>query len=127
MGTRRVQRKTDRTPEQLSELSSAREQFQRERPSLETLEEAGDWDGPVRQGDLFELFSALAELKRRREARGLALAEIAEKSGLDMGMISRLERGKIGNPTFITLSRYAEAVGARLALTIEPEPVAPPS
>ncbi len=127
MAIRRVERKTKRTPEQLTELRSVRERFQRERPSQQALEESGDWDGPVRQGDLLELFTALAEVKRQREAQGLTLAEIAQRSGLDVGMISRLERGKIGNPTFVTLWRYAEAVGARLSLTVEPTPAAPPA
>ena len=65
------------------------------------------------------LLSALAELKRRREEQGLSLADMAERSGLDRALLSRLENGKILNPTLGTVWRYAEAIGARIKLEAE--------
>ncbi len=64
--------------------------------------------------------SAVAVLKRERDRSGLTLAEVSERSGLDKGMLSRLENGKILNPTMTTLWRYAEAIGMRVALRVEP-------
>jgi transcriptional regulator with XRE-family HTH domain len=68
------------------------------------------------------LLTGIAELKRRREEQGLSLADVSERSGLDRGMLSRLENGKILNPTMATLWRYADAIGAQVSLGMEPLP-----
>jgi ribosome-binding protein aMBF1 (putative translation factor) len=122
MALRRVQRKTERTPEQMAELRAVRESFQREQPGQDELVASGDYDGPFRQGDIMTLLSALATLKRERERQGLSLAEISERSGLDKGMISRLENGKILNPTVNTLWKYANAVGMTVSMSAEKAP-----
>jgi ribosome-binding protein aMBF1 (putative translation factor) len=122
MALRRVQRKTERTPEQMAELRAVRESFQREQPGQDELVASGDYDGPFRQGDIMTLLSALATLKRERERQGLSLAEISERSGLDKGMISRLENGKILNPTVNTLWKYANAVGMTVSMSAENAP-----
>jgi ribosome-binding protein aMBF1 (putative translation factor) len=119
---RRVFRKAERTPEELAELRAEREHFSRERPGPEDLIASGDYDGPYRQGDLMALLSALAAIKQERERRGLSLADVSERSGLDKAMLSRLENGKILNPTVATLWRYAEAVGMALRLSAERVP-----
>jgi transcriptional regulator with XRE-family HTH domain len=58
------------------------------------------------------------QLKRARERRGLTLAQVSERSGLDTGMLSRLENGKLTNPTLHTLWRYARAVGSRIKIEV---------
>jgi hypothetical protein len=120
---RRVYRKTERIPEDLAELKAERERFSRDRPGPEDLIASGEYDGPYRQGDLLALLSALATLKQERERRGLSLAETSQRSGLDKAMLSRLENGKILNPTVATLWRYADAVGMTLKLSAEKVPV----
>jgi hypothetical protein len=122
MALRRVHRKIERTPEQLAELRAARDDFQRNRPSLEDLVASGDYEGPFAHGDVMAFLSAIAELKRERERRRLSLADVSDRSGLDKGMLSRLENGKIMNPTLSTLWRYANAVGMRVALGVEALP-----
>jgi transcriptional regulator with XRE-family HTH domain len=69
------------------------------------------------------LLTGIAELKRRREEQGLSLADVSERSGLDRGMLSRLENGKILNPTMATLWRYADAIVAQVSLGMEPLPI----
>ena len=122
MAIRRVHQKIERTPEQRAELRAVRDQFQRERPSLDDLVASGDYEGPYRHGDVMAFLSAIAALKRRRDQLGLSLAEVSERSGLDKGMLSRLENGKILNPTMATLWRYAEALGMQVALAVEALP-----
>ncbi len=119
MAIRRVSRKTERTPEEAARLHATRDEFCRTRPGLDELVASGNYDGPFRQADVEHLLSVLAELKRDRERRGLSLADVSERSGLDKGMLSRLENGKILNPTISTLWRYSEAVGERLSLAVE--------
>ena len=47
---------------------------------------------------------------------------MSERSGLDRGMLSRLENGKVLNPTISTLWRYADAIEAQVSLAVEPLP-----
>ena len=122
MALRRVHQKIERSPEQLAKLRSVREAFQRETPSLDDLAASGDYDERSRHGDVMALLSTVATLKQERERHGLTLAEVSARSGLDKGMLSRLENGKILNPTITTLWRYAGAIGSRVSLVVEDEP-----
>ena len=61
-------------------------------------------------------------LKRERETRGLSLADVAGRSGIDKAALSRLENGQQPNPTVSTLARYAWALGKRLEWSLTDEP-----
>jgi DNA-binding XRE family transcriptional regulator len=113
MAIRRVHREVSRTPEEMAELEAIRDRIQRDRP--------GPDDAPSlqRHGDVLALLSVLSSLKRERERRGLTLDEVSRRSGIDKGMLSRLENGKVLNPTVGTLHRYAEAVGATLSMVVQ--------
>ena len=67
-----------------------------------------------------ELLEALAGLRREREGLGLSLTDLAERTGIDRATISKLENGRIPNPTVGTLRTYARALGRRLTWTLEP-------
>jgi ribosome-binding protein aMBF1 (putative translation factor) len=92
-----------RTPEYQEELARDIDAYHREYP-------------PV--GDP-ELIAALAGLRRERERQGLSLTDIAERTGIDRATISKLETGKLANPTVGTLRTYARALGRRLNWTVE--------
>lgn len=96
-----------------------REQYQRERPSLESLVRSGQYEEPVKQGEYFALLELAARLKNARVARGLSLAQVASRSGIDKAAISRLENGQNPNPTLATLETLARAIGARLRFRLE--------
>jgi transcriptional regulator with XRE-family HTH domain len=73
------------------------------------------------------------ELRARRTAAGRTVASVAADAGLSVPYIANLENGR-GNPTTTTLTRLAEALGMRLAVTLVPdeqdrlcEPPAPPT
>jgi DNA-binding XRE family transcriptional regulator len=55
-------------------------------------------------------------LKAEREARGLSLSDIEQRSGIARSALSRLENETDPNPTLLTLTRYAEAVGKQLVV-----------
>jgi DNA-binding phage protein len=59
-------------------------------------------------------------LQANRLKRRLSLERLAAESSLDKAALSRLESGKQSNPTVATLMRYAEALGMRLTLSLEP-------
>lgn len=65
------------------------------------------------------LVNALQDLKREREARGLSLAEIAKRTGIDKSRLSKLENDPHPNPTVLTLTRIAAAIGVRLRLQVD--------
>ena len=44
---------------------------------------------------------------------------MAERTGIDRATISKLETGKLANPTIGTLRTYARALGRRLTWTLE--------
>ena len=57
-----------------------------------------------------ELATALAGLRHERERQGLSLTDMAERTGIDRATISKLETGKLANPTVGTLRTYAKAL-----------------
>ena len=61
----------------------------------------------------------IGDLKRARQLQGLSLQEVAERMGTDRANVHRLEQGS-GNPTVATLARYAQAIGNRMVITLEP-------
>jgi hypothetical protein len=73
------------------------------------------------------LVSLVTSLRAEREKRGISLTDIADASGLDRAMVSRLENGKIDNPRISTLMRYAGAIGGQFEILVRwlsPEPQA---
>jgi len=56
----------------------------------------------------------VAQFKAARENQGLTLAEVADRMGIDAPALSRLETGKMLNPTLATLHKWAEALGRKL-------------
>jgi len=91
------------TPEHKAEMARVRALIEDEFP-------------PARPGP--EWAEGMARLRLTREARGLSLDDVAERSGIDRMAISRIERG-MGNPTFATIGRLAAAVGVRPVLEFE--------
>jgi DNA-binding XRE family transcriptional regulator len=113
-------RKIDRTPEDRARLAAIRERFQREKPSLRKLVESGDAPPPMPLGTYLDIQVLLGRLKKEREAAGLSLADVAERTGMDRAAISRLENGHQSNPTVETLLRYTAALGKTIVWSIVP-------
>jgi transcriptional regulator with XRE-family HTH domain len=66
----------------------------------------------------FDIQGVLQALKSERKRFCLTIDDVAERSGLDRVVVSRLENGKQDNPTVATLMRYA-AIGKRFAWSYE--------
>lgn len=115
MKARRVFRANQKSLAERAQEKTLREEIQKDKPSLEDLIRAGecDPDAVMTMGMYFDIQRALQALKKERERSGLSIGDVAEHSGLDRAVISRLENGKQDNPTVATLMRYAAAVGKR--------------
>ena len=72
----------------------------------------------TRMATLDQLDDLLRQLKAAREEKGLSLADLTERTGMDRSALSKLETGQRANPTVETLVRYAEAVGKRLVVSL---------
>ena len=118
MESKRIHRVIERSPEERNRLAEIRARFQRERPGLHELLASGDATEVVFHGEYLDLLTMLATLKKHREAQGLSLADVADRSGVDRPAISRLENGQYLNPTMDTLYRYAKAVGAEIGFSV---------
>jgi ribosome-binding protein aMBF1 (putative translation factor) len=121
MKARRIFRANRRTPEERAREKKLREKLQKEKPSLNDLVQSGacDPDAVMTMGMYFDVQKALQALKRERQRRGLSIGDVAERSGLDRAVVSRLENGKQDNPTVATLMRYAAGVGKRFLWSYE--------
>ncbi len=62
---------------------------------------------------------ALKMLKAERQAQGLSLSDVERRTGIGRAALSRLENETEPNPTVVTLTRYAEALGKRLVVSFE--------
>jgi DNA-binding XRE family transcriptional regulator len=103
--------KPKRTAEQRAEEEAIRRQHAanpiRERPA-----------GAINQRDFAAILTLLARFKAVRERQGLTLADVAERMGIDPPALSRLETGKMLNPTVATLHKWAEALGQKLDVNL---------
>jgi transcriptional regulator with XRE-family HTH domain len=64
------------------------------------------------------LLDVCLKMKTHRLRRNLTLGDVAAKTGMDSSTLSRLENGRLANPTLSTLQRYAAAIGLRLRMDV---------
>lgn len=121
MKARRVFRASKKSDEERVRESALRAKIQADKPSLEDLIQRGECDpeAVMTMGMYFDVQGALQALKRERQRSRLSIADVAERSGLDRAVVSRLENGKQDNPTVATLMRYAAAIGKRFLWCFE--------
>jgi hypothetical protein len=65
------------------------------------------------------LRDALKFLKAERQAQGLSLFDVEQRTGIGRAALSRLENEPEPNATIATLTRYAQALGKRLVVSFE--------
>ena len=99
--------KAKRTAEQIAEEQAIRPQHAtnpaQRRPA-----------GAIDQRSFTAIINLMARFKAAREYQHLTLAEVAARMGIDAPALSRLENGKMLNPTLATLFNWAEALGQKL-------------
>jgi DNA-binding XRE family transcriptional regulator len=103
--------KPRRTAEQGAEEEAIRRQHAanpiRERPA-----------GVLDRRSFAAILALVARFKAVRESQGLTLAAVAARMGIDPPALSRLETGKMLNPTLATLHKWAEALGQQLTFDL---------
>jgi hypothetical protein len=76
--------------------------------------------GTVSRQSFAAILRLVARLKAVRESQGLTLADVAGRMGIDPPASSRLETGKMLNPTSATLHKWAEALGQKRDVDVSP-------
>lgn len=76
--------------------------------------------GAINRQSFAAILGLVARFKAVREGQGLTLAEVAARMGIDAPALSRLETGKVLNPTLATLHKWAEALGQNLDVNLSP-------
>jgi DNA-binding XRE family transcriptional regulator len=103
--------KPPRTAEQQAEEEAIRRQHVakpvRQRPA-----------GALSRQSFAAILTLVGRFKAVRESHGLTLAQVAERMGIDAPALSRLETGKVLNPTLATLHKWAEALGQKLEIDL---------
>lgn len=72
----------------------------------------------IDQRSFVAILTLMASFKSIRENQGMTLAEVAARMGIDPPALSRLENGKMLNPTIATLFKWAEALGHSLEIGV---------
>jgi DNA-binding XRE family transcriptional regulator len=103
--------KPKRTPEQIAEELAVRHQHVAN-PVRRLPASAID------RQNFMAILRLMARFKTARESRGMTLAEVAARMGIDPPALSRLETGKMLNPTIATLLKWAEALGQKLEVDL---------
>lgn len=117
MEPRRIRRRINKplTPEEKVRHASIRAQVEADRPRLNEIGRRLRAEYEARRAPLARTIGAL---KATREELGISLAELEQRTGIAKSNLSRLENATDANPTLETLTRYAEALGKELIITI---------
>ena len=109
-GTARIVNKR-LTPQDKSRHEIIRKQIEQEKPELIAR-------GRAAKQKHARLKQAVSTLKAARVEQGLSLADVGQRAGIEKGNLSRLENAQHPNPTVDTLTRYANAVGKDIVITL---------
>jgi DNA-binding Xre family transcriptional regulator len=116
MAKRKAAKVTTRRPKRVIRKGSAEENRLADIAAAE--EEKAIPSNRNRLHHMVAIREILASLKAAREAAGLSLADMHERTGIARGNLSRMENQKGSSPTLATLERYATAVGCRLEVRV---------
>jgi predicted transcriptional regulator len=117
MGERQAKRlRRELTPEEKRRWQQAREEAEGQR---EGILAKGRRVKAVRNRVQVTVRDAFRLLKAERQALGLSLSDVEKKTGIGRAALSRLENETEPNPTVVTLTRYAEALGKQLVVSFK--------
>ena len=106
----------DLTPEEEQRWNRARDEAERDKKEILAK---GRQVKAARNRVRVAVRDALKALKAERQAQGLSLSDVEQRSGIGRAALSRLENESEANPTVVTLTRYAEALGKTLVVSFE--------
>lgn len=115
MNIRSVKRQSAKSPTERARIEALRRKYA-SRPSPEALLAGGDYPPPVPLGAYLKVKQLMHQLKEARAKSKLSLADLAARTAIDRGYLSKLENMQQANTTLETASRIAEALGLEICL-----------
>lgn len=116
MKIRRVPKKIAKSPGELARIQALREKY-KSRPTPQELLASGEYTAPVPLGVYLKIKLLMHQLKQARSKAKLSLADLAERTEIDRGYLSKLENMQQANTTLETVSRIADALGLEIRLS----------
>jgi len=117
MATRKSHRlHLELTPDQQATIDEVRRTIEAEEKN-EIVALAKRLRNAKRRG-MATLEETLKVLKNEREAQGVSLAVMEERTGMAKSNLSKLENAADSNPTVATLVNYADALGKKLVIQL---------
>lgn len=104
------------TPEQRVTIAEVRRQIETE--ERDELIAIGKRLRAAKHSGVAALNESLRLLRAEREAQGLSLADLEQRTGIAMSNLSKLENAEEPNPTIATLATYADALGKKLVISL---------
>lgn len=104
------------TPAQQAQIAAIRRQILAE--EKQELSAVGRQLRAAHRRKQAALADSLRLLKTEREAQGVSLSDMEQRTGIAKSNLSKLENTNEANPTIATLSLLAEALGKRLVVTL---------
>jgi DNA-binding phage protein len=119
-----IRRQPKRIKKQLTDVErerihEVRKLVEREKPEI--LAQARQFK-KARELAVAQLHEAFALLRAERKSQGISLAELRERTGIARSALSRLENDPEVNPTIVTLTRVADALGKQIAIQLVEKP-----
>src|SRR6516164_5800721 len=110
--------RVERTPQEIADLRAVRDRFQRHKPSLKEILAATGQAEAMPLGEYLHVHELLQALRKERERQQMTLAQLAERTGCDPAVLSRLFTGRQANTTLATVARIANALGKEVVHTL---------
>ncbi|MBI2479805.1 MAG: helix-turn-helix transcriptional regulator [Planctomycetia bacterium] len=104
------------TPEQRATIAELRQQIETE--EKDELIAIGKRLRAAKRRGIAALNESLQLLRAEREAQGLSLSDLEQRTGIAESNLSKLENAEDDNPNLTTLATYAEALGKKLVISL---------
>jgi ribosome-binding protein aMBF1 (putative translation factor) len=111
-----IQRKIERSPEEVARLREVRERYQREKPSIADLEARGAEFTTL--GEVILLRCLADDLRQERERQGLTREQLAERLNMSPEALAAIEAGTLGTLSLGVLSRIAHTLGKQITYSL---------
>ncbi len=110
-----MQKKIAKSPAEIARIQALREKY-KNRPTPQELLASGDYAAPAPLAVYLKIKQLMHQLKAARAKAKLSLADLAERTQIDRGYLTKLENMQQANTTLETVSRIAEALGLEIRL-----------
>jgi predicted transcriptional regulator len=111
--------KRELTDAERDRVREVRKLIEKEKPEI--VAQAREFK-KARERAVAQLHEAFVLLRAERKSQGISLAELRERTGIGRSALSRLENDPEVNPTIVTLTRVADALGKEITIQLVEKP-----